>query len=133
MAETRIHFHEALGTLKELLIEMGGKAEAVIDLAVNGYLSRNSTLCAEVLTIEKDINLAERRIDEFALQLLASQQPMAGDLRLITSCMKINSDLERIGDQAVNIARRGLAEIELMRVDLPVDIGRMAAAAAGMI
>ena len=133
MAETRIHFHEALESLKELLIEMGGKAEAVVDLAINGYLSRNSTLCTQVLTIEKDINLAERRIDEFALQLLASQQPMAGDLRLITACMKITSDLERVSDQAVNIARLGLAEIQLMRVELPVDIGRVAAAAAGMI
>jgi phosphate transport system protein len=133
MAETRIQFHEALGTLKEFLIEMGGKAEAVIDLAIDGYLSRSGTVCAQVLSIEKEINLAERRIDEFALQLLASQQPMAGDLRLITACMKINSDLERISDQAVNIARRGLAEIELMRVELPVDIDGMAVAAAGMI
>lgn len=133
MAETRIHFHEALGTLKGLLIEMGGKAELVIDLAVNGYLSRDSNLCSEVLAIEKDINLAERRIDEFALELLASQQPMAGDLRLITACMKINSDLERVGDQAANIARRGLVEIGLPQVELPVDIPRIAAAAAGMI
>jgi phosphate transport system protein len=133
MAETRIHFHEALGTLKGLLIEMGGKAEQVIDLAINGYLSRDSNLCSEVLAIEKDINLAERRIDEFALELLASQQPMAGDLRLITACTKINSDLERVGDQAANIARRGLAEIGLPRVELPVDIPRIAAAATGMI
>jgi phosphate transport system protein len=133
MAETRIHFHQALGTLKELLIEMGGKTERVIDLAIGGYLSRDSTLCSEVLAIEKEINLVERRIDEFALELLASEQPMAGDLRLITACMKINSDLERVGDQAANIARRGLAEIGLPRVELPVDIPRIAAAAAGMI
>jgi len=133
MAETRIHFHEALGTLKGLLIEMGGKAEALIDLAVHGYLARDIAVCSKVLTIEKEINLAERRIDELALELLASQQPMAGDLRLITACMKINSDLERVGDQAANIARRGLAETHLAHVELPVDIPRIAAAAAGMI
>jgi phosphate transport system protein len=133
MTETRIHFHQALGTLKELLVEMGGRAEEVIDLAVKGYSSRDAALCSEVLEIEKDINLAERRIDELALELLASQQPIAGDLRLITACMKINSDLERVGDQAVNIAQRGLADIELPRVELPIDIPRIAAAAAGMI
>lgn len=133
MAETRIHFHEALGTLKELLIEMGAKAEECIDLAVKGYSSRDADLCARVFAIEKEINLAERGIDELALELLASQQPMAGDLRLITACMKINSDLERVGDQAVNIAQRGLSDTELTRIGLPVDIPRIAAAAAGMI
>jgi phosphate transport system protein len=133
MAETRIHFHQALGTLKELLIEMGSKAEEVIDLAVKGYLSRDPALCSDVLSIEENINLAERRIDELALELLASQQPLAGDLRLITASMKINSDLERVGDAAVNIAQRGLAEVSRAPIELPVDILRIAAAAAGMV
>jgi phosphate transport system protein len=133
MAETRIHFHEALGSLKGLLIEMGNKAEEVIDIAVKGYLWRDGALCSDVLTIEQDINAAERRIDELALELLASQQPLAGDLRLITASMKINSDLERVGDAAANIARRGLAEAARPPVDLPVDIPRIVVAAAGMI
>lgn len=133
MVETRIHFHEALGTLKGLLIEMGNKAEEILDLAVKGYLSRDSELCSEVFAAEKDINLAERRIDELALELLASQQPLAGDLRLITACMKINSDLERVGDAAVNIAQRGLADAALPPVELRVDIPRIVAAASGMI
>lgn len=133
MVETRIHFHEALGTLKGLLIEMGNKAEEILDLAVKGYLSRDSELCSEVFAAEKDINLAERRIDELALELLASQQPLAGDLRLITACMKINSDLERVGDAAVNIAQRGLADASLPPVELRVDIPRIVAAASGMI
>jgi phosphate transport system protein len=133
MVETRIHFHEALGTLKGLLIEMGNKAEEVLDLAVKGYLSRDSELCSEVFIVEKDINVAERRIDELALELLASQQPLAGDLRLITACMKINSDLERVGDAAVNIAQRGLADAAMPPVELQVDIPRIVAAAAGMI
>lgn len=133
MVQTRIHFHEALGTLKGLLIEMGSKAEEVLDLAINGYLSRDTSLCSDVLNIEKDIDLAERHIDDLALELLASQQPLAGDLRFITACMKINSDLERVGDAAVSIARRGLAEASMPHVDLPVDIPRMVAASAGMI
>jgi phosphate transport system protein len=133
MTETRIHFHQALGTLKELLIEMGNSAEEIIDLAVRGYSMRDAALCAKVLEIEKEINFAERRVDELALELLASQQPLAGDLRLITACMKINSDLERVGDQAVNIAQRGLAYGGQSPADLPVDIPRIAAAAAGMI
>jgi phosphate transport system protein len=133
MVETRIHFHEALGTLKGLLIEMGNEVEEVLDLAVKGYLSRDSKLCTEVFTFEKDINIAERRIDELALELLASQQPLAGDLRLITACMKINSDLERVGDAAVNIAQRGLADAAMPPVELRVDIPRIVAAASGMI
>jgi phosphate transport system protein len=133
MVETRIHFHEALGTLKGLLIEMGNKAEEILDLAVKGYLSRDSELCSEVFAAERDINQAERRIDELALELLASQQPLAGDLRLITACMKINSDLERVGDAAVNIAQRGLADAAMPPVELRVDIPRIVAAASGMI
>jgi phosphate transport system protein len=83
--------------------------------------------------LEEDIDQAERRIDDLALELLASQQPLAGDLRLITAAMKINSDLERVGDAAVNIARRGLNEAAKSIIELPVDIPRIATAAAGMI
>ena len=133
MVETRIHFHESLGTLKGLLIEMGNQAEEVLDLAVKGYLLRDNELCTEVFELEKKINLAERRIDDLALQILASQQPLAGDLRFISACMKINSDLERVGDAAVNISQRGLADAKMPAGELPVDIPRIVAAAAGMI
>ncbi len=133
MVETRIHFHEALGSLKELLIELGNKAEDVIDLAVKGYMSRDADVCSQVLATENDIDLAERRIDQLALDLLATQQPIAVDLRFITACMKINSDLERVGDHAADIAKRGLAGMKLPAVELPVDVPRIAAGAAGMI
>jgi phosphate transport system protein len=133
MVETRIRFHEALGTLKGLLIELGTKAEQTIDLAVEAYISRDAGACSQVLTMENDIDVAERRIDELAIELLASQQPIAVDLRFITACMKINADLERVGDHAADIARRGLADMRLPPVDLPVDLLRIAAAAAGMI
>lgn len=133
MVETRIHFHESLGTLKGLLIELGTKAEQAIDRAIEGYVSRDADTCSEVLAMESDIDFAERQIDELALELLASQQPIAVDLRFITACMKINADLERVGDHAADIARRGLADMKLSSVDLPVDLPRIAAAAAGMI
>ena len=133
MVETRIHFHEALGTLKELLIELGSKAEDAIDLAVKAYTSRDAAACSQVLTMENDIDLSERQIDQLALDILATQQPIAVDLRFITACMKINSDLERIADHAADIAKRGMADMKLPAIELPIDIPRIAAGAAGMI
>jgi len=133
MAETRLHFHESLGTLKELLIELGNKAVQAIDRAIEGYISRDADICSQVLNMESDIDLAERRIDELALELLASQQPIAVDLRFITACMKINADLERVGDHAADIARRGLADMKLSPADLPVDLVRVGTASTGMI
>ena len=133
MADTRVKFHEELEQLKSLLITMGENAERIVDLAVQGYATRSAEMCAEVFEMEKGINSSERHIDDLSIELLAKQQPMAVDLRLITACMKINSDLERIADQACNIAERGIAELKRPTVDLPVDIPRIAAAAAGMI
>ncbi len=82
---------------------------------------------------EDAINLAEHEIDELALDLLAMQQPMASDLRFILAVIKINADLERVGDQAVNIAQRVAEVIELPPANLPADVPLMAAIASGMI
>jgi phosphate transport system protein len=86
-----------------------------------------------VLEGEFQINVAEREIDELAFDLLALQQPIAVDLRFILAVTKINSDLERVGDQAVNIAERAMDLVELPKADLPVDIPRMAAAVSAMV
>jgi phosphate transport system protein len=86
-----------------------------------------------VLENETLINVAEREIDELAFDLLALQQPMAVDLRFILAVTKINSDLERVGDQAVNIAERVMDMVELPPAELPVDIPRMAAAVSAMV
>jgi phosphate transport system protein len=129
----RTRFHQGLDELKEKLLIMGGLAERAVDKAVEGYHRRDSKLCQEVFAIEAEINRAEREIDELALDLLAMQQPMAVDLRFITACMKINADLERVGDQAVNIAERALELIKLPQVQLPIDIPKMAATVAGMV
>lgn len=129
----RTRFHQGLDELKEKLLTMGGLAEQAVDKAVEGYHRRDKQLCQEVFDIETDINHAERAIDELALDLLAMQQPMAVDLRFITACMKINADLERVGDQAVNIAERSIEVIGLPEAQLPIDIPKMAATVAGMV
>ncbi|MBI2682539.1 MAG: phosphate signaling complex protein PhoU [Acidobacteriales bacterium] len=129
----RTRFHQGLDELKEKLLVMGGLAEQAVDKAVEGYRLRDRKLCMQVLENEAKINQAEREIDEMALDLLAMQQPMAVDLRFITACMKINADLERVGDQAVNIAQRGLDAIGQPEADLQIDIPRMAGTVAGMV
>src|SRR4051812_24331166 len=129
----RTRFHQGLDDLKHKLLVMGGLAEQAVDKAVEGYRLRDANLCHQVFDIEKQINRAEREIDELALDLLAMQQPMAVDLRFITACMKINADLERVGDQAVNISERAIELIGLPVVELPIDIPRMASTVAGMV
>ncbi|MGO9539011.1 MAG: phosphate signaling complex protein PhoU [Terriglobales bacterium] len=130
---TRTRFQSGLDELKERLTEMSITAERAIDLGVEAYLGRDAGTANEVLKLERETNSAEREIDQLAIDLLAMQQPMAVDLRFITACMKINADLERVGDLAVNIAERALAETNLPKMQLPVDLGRMATTAAGMI
>jgi phosphate transport system protein len=129
----RTRFHQGLDELKERLLRMGGMAESAVERAVTAYVNRDVALCKSVLSGESAINTAEREIDELALDLLAMQQPMAVDLRFITAVMKINADLERVGDQAVNIAERVIDVINLPPADLPVDIPQMAATATRMV
>jgi len=129
----RTRFQMALDELKQKLLAMGGLAEQAIDRATEAYRKRDLKLCYAVLEGERAINMVEREIDELALDLLAMQQPLAVDLRFITAVMKINADLERVGDQAVNIVERIMDTIKLPAVELPVDIPRMAATAAGMV
>ena len=119
MARTR--FLQGLDELRARLLRMGGLAEQAVDRACQAYIERDLTRCRMVLEGETQINLTEREIDEMAFDLLAMQQPMAVDLRFILAVTKINADLERVGDQAVNIAER------------VVDIARMAAAVSAMV
>src|SRR5437016_147819 len=121
----RTRFHHGLDELREKLLVMGGLAERAVELATQAYSERDLSLCKTVLTSERDINTAEHEIDTLAIDLLAMQQPMAVDLRFITAVMKINADLERVGDQAVNIAERVMKLTALPVVELPVDIPRM--------
>ena len=129
----RTRFQQGLDELREKLLKMGGMAEQAVDRACRAYRDRDLTLCHRVLENESLINAAEREIDGVALDLLAMQQPMAIDLRFILAVVKINADLERVGDQAVNIAERVMDMMDLPPADLPVDVPRMASAAAAMV
>ena len=129
----RERFHQGLDELRVKLLKMGGMAELAVDRATQSYRDRDLRLCQAVLDGETAINRIEREIDEQALDLLAMQQPMAVDLRFITAVMKINADLERVGDQAVNIAERVMNIVKLPEAELPIDIPRMASTVSGMV
>ena len=127
------HFHEELQKLKETLLIMASAVETSISKAIDALVERNSPLAEEVIQMDQKINNLEVSIDEQCLKLLATQQPMAIDLRFITSAMKINNDLERMGDHSVNIAElvKILNEQELLKP--LIDIPRMANLAQMMV
>ncbi|HEY5027460.1 MAG TPA: phosphate signaling complex protein PhoU [Candidatus Angelobacter sp.] len=130
---TRTRFHQGLDDLKQKLLAMGGMAEQAVERAVRAYQSRDLSLCEVVLRDESKINAAERDVDEMSIDLLAMQQPMAIDLRFIVACIKINADLERVGDQAVNIAERVMDLLTRPDPGLNVDIPRMAQLSISMV
>jgi len=122
---TRIKFQQNLDELKEKLLVMAGMAEQAIHRSIEAYRTRDLSLCEQVFRSEPAVNRLEREIDQMALDLLAMEQPMAIDLRFILSVIKINGDLERIGDQSTNIAARTIALGALPGISLPVDIKTM--------
>jgi phosphate transport system protein len=130
---TRTRFHQGLEELKQKLLAMGGLAEQAVERAVRAYQGRDLSLCELVLRDESRINAAERDVDELAVDLLAMQQPMAVDLRFVISCIKINADLERVGDQAVNVAERVMDLAARPDSALDVDIPRMAQLSISMV
>jgi len=129
----RVRFHNRLDELRERLLVMAGTVEQSIQRATEAYATRDIGLCEMVLLSEPSINRMEREIDELALELLATEQPTAVDLRFIISIIRINADLERVGDQAVNIANRVRDLDAIAKIDIPVDIPKLASLAAGMI
>ena len=124
----RTRFQLGLDELKERLLEMGGMAEAAIELAADAYRKRDGQLAQQVFEREKLINQSQRTIDELAVDLLAMQQPLATDLRFVLAVLKINNDLERVGDLAVNIAQRSVNLAQEPEIEVPVDITRMTTA-----
>jgi phosphate transport system protein len=102
---TRIrHFHEELADLKSRLLEMSALSEELVRMAVEALLQRDPVRAEAVILGDRELDALEVEVDDACIHLLALQQPMAGDLRLITMAMKICNDLERVGDHAVNIA-----------------------------
>jgi phosphate transport system protein len=130
---TRLRFQKSLDELKENLLVMAGLAEQAIQRAIEAYRVRDLSICDLVSRSENAINRLERDIDQAALDLLAMEQPMAVDLRFILSVIKINADLERVGDAAKSISDRVRNMEQMATADLPVDIPRMATMSAEMV
>ena len=121
----RINFQQQLVALKDKLLAMAALSQQALSLSLEAYLTGDTSLCEHVKEIEAAINAAERDVDEMAYDLLAKEQPMAIDLRFILSVIKINGDLERIGDQATNIASRTQFLNDSPKISLPIDIPDM--------
>ncbi len=129
----RIHFQQQLAELKDKLLGMAALSQLAVQSAVDAYLQRDASLCQYVRENETAINLAQRELDEMAYELLAKEQPMAIDLRFILAVIKINGDLERIGDQSMSIAIRTQDLLAFEPAELPVDIAGMGEFATRMI
>ncbi len=99
------HFHEELAQLKLKLLEMSTMAEELVRVAVEALRERDASKADSVILGDREVDALEMEVDDACIHLLALQQPMARDLRLITMAMKISNDLERVGDHAVNIAQ----------------------------
>ncbi|MEQ1870293.1 MAG: phosphate signaling complex protein PhoU [Vicinamibacterales bacterium] len=127
------HFQEELEQLKARLLEMGGLAEERVRLSVKGLTDRDHDLIESVLAGDGPINKRHIEIDNRCFTLLALYQPVAADLRTIVSAVKINTDLERVGDLAVNIAQAARRYASHPPVKKLVDIPRMASIAQSML
>lgn len=116
------HFAVELAELRNKLLQMGGMVESAVHRSVRALVDRDESLARKVLEGEPAINQMEKEVDELCTRLLVLQQPMARDLRFLTSVLKINTDLERMGDLAKNIAARTLSLLKVPPLKLNVDI-----------
>lgn len=126
-------FDMELDDLRKSILTMGGKVEMMIDNSVKSLVERDSTLADRTISMDHEVNGLEVTIDEKCLQLLALRQPAARDLRFITLALKIVTDLERIGDQCVSVARRVSELNEEPPLKPYIDIPRMAHCAEMMV
>jgi len=126
------HFDEDLDDLRGRLLRMGGLCEEMIHAAVKIVVERDEEHLNDVAEWERQVNRHHLEIDDVCLKLIALHQPAAGDLRLIAAALKINSDLERVGDQAVNIAETGVFLCKEPKIKLG-DVPRMVEVATGML
>jgi phosphate transport system protein len=128
-----LHFDQELGALKEMLLRMSSLAEQSVAQSLKALVQRDSALAKQVDADDTQLDRLQMEIDERTIQLIALRQPKARDLRFLVMTMKIASDLERIGDQAVNIAHRA-EELNKEPLLKPlIDIPRMAEISRGMI
>ena len=126
-------FESELKMLKGRILEMGGYVEQAIDVATEALHDRNAEKLNGVHVLERKVNEAHVSIDNQCVELLARQSPFAADLRLIVAIIKINTDLERMGDQAVNISYNADHYLKDKRIDLADDLKKMATAVKAMV
>lgn len=127
------HFSIELEELNGKLLQMGGLVESAIHRSVRSLIEQDRGLAEEVIRDEPEINRIEMEIDGLATRLLALRQPVARDLRLLTAALKINTDLERIGDLAVHVAERSLSLMHHPLVKPMTDIPKMASLVQSML
>jgi phosphate transport system protein len=126
-------FDEELQHLKEKLLKMGSLVEDAVKTSIQALLDRDNALAHKVIDNDRVINTLDVEIDEASIRLIALRQPKAGDLRFITTAMKITTDIERMGDLAVDIAERTLELNDEPMLKPYIDIPRMAEVARGMV
>lgn len=126
-------FEDELSNLKVQILKMGSLVEEAIARSIKSLVERNSALAHQVIENEARINSYDVNIDEECIRLIALRQPTAGDLRFVTTAMKITTDLERMGDYAVDICERALELNEEPQLKPYIDIPRMAEIAEGMV
>jgi len=126
-------FDEELQHLKENVLKLGSMVEKAISDSIKSLVERNSKLAVDVIDKDLQLNALDVEIDEECIRLIALRQPRAGDLRLITTAMKITTDLERIGDLAVEVSERALELNEEPQLKPYIDIPRMTEIAQGMV
>jgi phosphate transport system protein len=127
------HFQQELNKLKEQLLKMAGLAERAISNAIEALVKRDTPLAEKTIVEDEKINEMEIRVDDLCLKLLALHQPLAADLRFITSAMRINTELERIGDLSVNIAERAISLDQEPQLKPYIDLPRMAEITQSMV
>jgi phosphate transport system protein len=127
------HYPEQLAGLRERVLRMGGLVEQMTRRVVQALVERDVDLLAEVRSMENRVNQLHIEIDEACIELIALRQPAAVDLRFIAAAMKINTDMERIGDQAINISERADSLLAVPTLKPLIDIPRMADIAQEML
>ena len=127
------HIDVELGRLKEQLVRMASLAETAIGLSIKALVSRDAEMARQVIASDDAINILEIEIDELCLRAMALYQPEAKDLRFLAMALKIDNDLERMGDQAVNIAERTLELLKEPLLKPLIDIPRMAEVTQRMV
>jgi len=127
------HFDMEMTELKKKLVDMASLVQQMIKISIDVVVKRDKELAKEVFAIEREVNFDEILVDDTCLKLIALNQPVGSDLRFITSAMRINSDLERMGDEAVNICETGLELLEYPELKPLIDIPKMVVLVTEMV